>query len=35
MIVQESDEEGRSQLRVVLPPGIENDVEVRNAKFRE
>ncbi len=34
-VVQESDEEGRSQLRVILPPDLERDVEVRDAKFRE
>jgi YbbR domain-containing protein len=34
-IVQESDEDGRSQLRVILPPNLEADVEVRDAKFRE
>jgi YbbR domain-containing protein len=34
-IVQESDEDGRSQLRVILPPDLEGDVEVRDAKFRE
>ncbi len=34
-IVEESDESGRSQLRVILPPSIEEVVEVREAKYRE
>lgn len=34
-IVEESDETGRSQLRVILPPGVQEVVEVRDAKYRE
>lgn len=35
IIVEESAEDGRSTLRVILPPEIQADVEVRDAKFRE
>lgn len=34
-IVEETTDDGRSMLRVVLPPAIQSDVEVRNARFRE
>lgn len=34
-VVEETTDDGRSTLRVVLPPGIRSDVEVRDAKFRE
>lgn len=35
MIVEEKSDDGRSQLRVVLPPDVQDVVEVRDARYRE
>ena len=32
-IVQEADEGGKSQMRVILPPDVAEDVEVRSTRF--